>query len=119
LPSPIALLDDCRYNHALEQQSDKKIFTFQHTLKRVFEHPAMLLLHARDVASKPAGKRAAAAAAAAAAIDAAELDVLPVDDGPSVLPSQWWEGLWPAAGQPRERIFAPDLSGKVSAFDCL
>ena len=74
----------------------------------------MLLLHARDVASKPAGKRAAAAA-----IDAAELDVLPVDDGPSVLPSQWWEGLWPAAGQPRERIFAPDLSGKVRATECL
>ena len=53
------------YNAAIARTTNKKVFSFQHTMRRIFDHPAMLLLHERS--AKPGSKRAAAAAPAAAA----------------------------------------------------
>ena len=33
------------YNAALSRTGSRQIFAFQHTLRRIFDHPAMLLLH--------------------------------------------------------------------------
>ena len=100
------------YNEAIERGQSKKVFSFSHTLRRVFDHPAMLLLHDRANAGKT--KPAAAAKRAMGALEPGDLDTLPVDD--AALPPRWWDTVWQTAGMAREELIDPLLSGKVSPF---
>ena len=110
------------YNEAVRRVAGSaSVFSFNHTLRRIFDHPAMLLLNERITATKGtrekgAAKVVSAAKAAQAAAALADGEDMPVveDTAVQTLGSKWWEHVWTTSDLTPAQTVSPDLSGKVA-----
>ena len=102
------------YNHALNGTTAKKIFAFSHTLRRIFDHPAMLLLHHHTTNGKGGGNRGRGRGGAAGNqfFDGYD-DVEPASDT-SGLQEKWWEEVWPTSSMSRSEVLSAGLSAKIT-----
>ena len=92
------------YNAALERvpRGARSVFSFAHQLRRIYNHPAMLVLEER---TKRGGKRAADAEEGGG--EEAEAVTLPT------LKGRWWEDVWATQNLADAQLVEPGLSGKV------
>ena len=99
------------YNEMLlrtERGNKRSIFLLAHVMRRIFDHPAMLLLFERNYRGKVS--KSARAPAFADGTDE------PVAEGASadMLPPRWWEETWPTTQLTAAQTVSAELSGKVA-----